>query len=1319
MALLTFTPDAILAHSGFGTAPTTSNLSAQDANWAVASSNTSNTDARVSFSHPSATVAGSQVSPGANLQTFSVEVRKNGGTGTPSITIAVFENGTQRSVSSALSVTNTTSMVLQFTWDASVLADPTGAGVECRVLTSSAGGSPTTRASVDFGYVEWIADYTIDTTPPTITSSATQSVVENTAFSMTLTASEAVTWSKVGGADQALFTLTGPTLSMTAKDFEAPIDSDGNNTYVVTVRATDAANLTADQTVTVTVTDEVVTITSSSTVVVAENTALAHSLTVASGTPTWSLVGGADQARFEIIGSTLRWLSNGTKNFEIPDDSDQNNTYVVTVRATSVSGETANQAITVTVTDRPYPIVTNPIYFTANHNAATTLSLTVQSGSPTFSIVGGSDSGQFQLVGATLVFQPQSFYAPSDSNKDNLYTVMVRYTIDGEFTNVTINAKVLPPAQPMRAIWGRRFVAVGETTAREHFSYATSAGGAFALPTNRKVGDMAIMTVLSANKTITTPTGWTLLHATPGLGTVDSATDAVKMHVFFRRIDGTEAANVTVSITGGSAATSSIGIKCYVGIRDGFESVGSVQHPSPVTLHPLAPVSATVPNSLTILFKGRPRTTGIGFVTFPEPTNYLPEQTNSFEGSQQTLSAGNITHYQLAEATGSIGFTDWQTDVATISETVTVVAKPGVAPVITSALSGSVAENSPFDLLLTSDIPASWAVSGADAAHFNTVVISGLSRLKFHPQNFEKPADANSDNVYTVQLHATANGQTTTQTFNLTVTNVKTFGDTRLRLRRAASLNTSATSSDSATYAGVTSTNNHLEIELNSNRRINDIGVISVTTRNVPISPPAGWQLLHERGFGTPGDATARRLTIFWRRLDGTEAPRVFIPTPEGKNVSATCLFLEDAATTGNPFTLISSADVTTPSTTVTLPMGRPQIDGNGILSLAAANPNSSYQSIVKFPSGYQSLDYAGLASGGLGFFAVNAGGEIGEGIYSVSSATEYTLATFRVSGTGYNIDPSDTTPGAIYTPSYIKYTEGMDLKLFISGSETMEYSIVGGSDMNLFDVVSNRLTLAAKSFSTPVDANGDNVYEVIYRGRDLGGNTTDKAFFVEIIPTTVGQAPAHAYDFTSLNVGDPIETLPDWIKIAATSTASLEYIGNNALGFSAPSRTNADYLHDVYIPSENFIEITPNAASDTPFYYLTAMSDATANVYYYAYLSFSSGEATFSVYRQGGAYSTSIGPGLSLSGTLNKPIGLRAYDTGTATVVELYMDRKLKASWADDSIDRLTGGRVGFYAWEDVPANDMTITNIRSNYVPPAGETAVRRGPPRSTHWL
>ena len=108
----------------------------------------------------------------------------------------------------------------------------------------------------------------VDGTPPVITgpsgspgdATSSKSIAENTTAVSQLTANETVTWSLNGGADAAKFQIdsNGNLSFQAAPDFENPNDlgdTANNNTYVVTVRATDTAGNTADQTVTTTVTD--------------------------------------------------------------------------------------------------------------------------------------------------------------------------------------------------------------------------------------------------------------------------------------------------------------------------------------------------------------------------------------------------------------------------------------------------------------------------------------------------------------------------------------------------------------------------------------------------------------------------------------------------------------------------------------------------------------------------------------------------------------------------------------------------------------------------------------------------------------------------------------------------------------------------------------------------------------------------------------------------------------------------------------------------------------------------------------------------------
>jgi hypothetical protein len=99
---------------------------------------------------------------------------------------------------------------------------------------------------------------------------------------------------------------------------------------------------------TITVDATAPTITSANTAAVDENDTLAHSLT-ANETVTWTITGGADELQFDLSGSTLTWVADGTQDYEAPADADTNNTYVVQVTATDTAGNTTNQTITVTV----------------------------------------------------------------------------------------------------------------------------------------------------------------------------------------------------------------------------------------------------------------------------------------------------------------------------------------------------------------------------------------------------------------------------------------------------------------------------------------------------------------------------------------------------------------------------------------------------------------------------------------------------------------------------------------------------------------------------------------------------------------------------------------------------------------------------------------------------------------------------------------------------------------------------------------------------------------------------------------------------------
>src|SRR5436305_8915639 len=155
--------------------------------------------------------------------------------------------------------------------------------------------------------------------------------------------------------------MTGALSFVSAPDYETPTDVGGNNVYDVTVQVSDGT-LTDTQAIAVTVTnvnDNAPVITSngagaSASINIAENATAVTTVTAtdadAGSTLTYSIVGGADAAKFTVNASTGALSFVSAPDYETPTDAGTKNVYDVTVQA-SDGTLTDTQAIAVTVTD--------------------------------------------------------------------------------------------------------------------------------------------------------------------------------------------------------------------------------------------------------------------------------------------------------------------------------------------------------------------------------------------------------------------------------------------------------------------------------------------------------------------------------------------------------------------------------------------------------------------------------------------------------------------------------------------------------------------------------------------------------------------------------------------------------------------------------------------------------------------------------------------------------------------------------------------------------------------------------------------------------
>jgi large repetitive protein len=170
---------------------------------------------------------------------------------------------------------------------------------------------------------------------------------------------DVVSWT-LAGADKDLFLIDANSGNLSFKqppDFETPMDADHDNTYELTLVATDKGGLTSLQSIALTVIDlnenQLPVITSVSTVAITEN--ISGNIYKATATSpgdvaSWTLA-GTDKDLFLIDANSGNLSFKQPPNFEAPADADYNNVYELRLIAKNKSGLSADQALKINVSN--------------------------------------------------------------------------------------------------------------------------------------------------------------------------------------------------------------------------------------------------------------------------------------------------------------------------------------------------------------------------------------------------------------------------------------------------------------------------------------------------------------------------------------------------------------------------------------------------------------------------------------------------------------------------------------------------------------------------------------------------------------------------------------------------------------------------------------------------------------------------------------------------------------------------------------------------------------------------------------------------------
>ena len=292
---------------------------------------------------------------------------------------------------------------------------------------------------------------------PVISTGASANVSENVAATTavyTVSATDAdagstLTYSLAGGADQAKFSINGATGDVTFRaspDYEAADDVGGDHVYDIIVKASDGANATT-KAVAITVSnvnDNAPVISTGASASVSENVGTTTAVYKVSATDadagttlTYSLAGGADQAKFAINGATGDVTFRASPDYENPDDGGKNHVYDIVVQASD--GEKAvTKAVAITVTDvnDNTPVITSGTSASVAENVATTTAVYKVTGTDgdagstlTYSLFGGADKALFNIdatTGAVTFRASPDYENPDDSGKNHVYDIVVQ-----------------------------------------------------------------------------------------------------------------------------------------------------------------------------------------------------------------------------------------------------------------------------------------------------------------------------------------------------------------------------------------------------------------------------------------------------------------------------------------------------------------------------------------------------------------------------------------------------------------------------------------------------------------------------------------------------------------------------------------------------------------------------------------------------------------------------------------------------------------------------------------------------------------------------
>ncbi len=947
--------------------------------------------------------------------------------------------------------------------------------------------------------------------------------------------------------DNGLFSLAadGNLSFLSAPDFESPDDANRDNRYVLQVTVTDSGGLTDSQDIVVTVTgviDEVPTITSdgggaTASVSVPENQpvvtdvdsvdldgetenggGLVYSLTTVAG-------GGVDNGLFTLDVATGFLGFTVAPDFDVPGDANGDNDYEVQVTVTDGAALTDVQDITVTITNANdvAPVITSDgggataaVNAAENQTAVTDVNAIDDVDSEGAGLVysltstaGGADNGLFALDASTGVLSFASapdFENPLDVGADNDYEVQVTVTDGATLTDVqdiTVTVTDVNEAPTITSA-ATADAAENQTAAIDVDSIddADSEGAGLTYTLSTVFGGG----VDNGQFTLATDGVLTFTSAPdfeiPGDTNLDNDYEVQVTVTDSGSLTGVQDITVTVTnlidnaptITTAATVNAPENQTAVIDI-DSADADGETENGGGLT-YSLTTVAGGDDNAL---FSVNPATGFLSFLASPDFENAGDANSDNDYLVQVTVTDGG-------------GLTGTQNLVVTVTGA-------NDAPVITSAATANAAENQVAVIDVNSSDQdggaegvASYSLTsngggGADNALFSVNPATGVVTFKVAP-DFENPLDANADNDYLIQVTVTdGGGLTATQNIVVTVTDVNeaptiTSDGGGATAAVDAAENQTAVTTVTATDEDVPAQTLGYSITGGADELLFDVGSASgvLTFKVAP-------------DFENAGDVGGNN--VYDVQVTVTDSGLL----TDVQDIAVTVTDVNDAPTITSAATA-DAAENQTSATTVT-----------------ATDEDLPAQTLgYSITGGADAALFDLVGATGVLTFKVapdfeNPADAGGNNVYDVQvtvtdsgSGTLTDVQDIAITVTDVNDAPTITSDGGDATAA-VDAAENQTSVTTVTATDedlpaqTLGYSITGGADAALFDLVGATGVLTFKvapDFENPVDAGGNNVYDVQVTVTDSGLLTDVQDIAVTVtdvneVPTITSPATASA----------------------------------------------------------------------------------------------------------------------------------------------------------------------------------------------------------------